>query len=95
MKAKNIVITEADYGRLQRLMNRLGIVVVSTLRTLTHLSKNWRRSTIMPATDVPDDVVTTNSRVPVKDLNSRREFTYRIAFPWNCTDQRAVTGDLA
>ena len=42
MKAKNIVITESDYGRLQRLMNRLGIVVVSTLRTLTHLSKNWR-----------------------------------------------------
>ena len=81
MKAKNIVITEADYGRLQRLVESSRLFRPRDAEHLDALEQELERATIVKAGDVPHDLVTMNSRVRVKDLNSGHEFTYQIVFP--------------
>ncbi len=81
MIAKNIVITEADYGRLQRLIESSRQFRQRDAEHLDALEQELERATIAKATDVPHEVVTMNSRVRVRDLDSGREFIYQIVFP--------------
>ena len=81
MKAKNIVITEADYVRLQRLVESSRVFRQRDAKHLDDLEQELQRAAIMKAGEVPSDVVTMNSRVKVKDLNSGRITTYQIVFP--------------
>jgi regulator of nucleoside diphosphate kinase len=81
MKAENIVITEADYMRLQRLVASSRLFGQRDAKHLDDLAQELERAAIMKAGEVPSDVVTMNSRVKVKDLNSGRITTYQIVFP--------------
>ena len=81
MKVKNIVITEADYVRLQRLFESSRVFRQRDAKHLDDLEQELERAAIMRAGEVPSDVVTMNSRVKVKDLNSGRISTYQIVFP--------------
>jgi len=81
VKAKNIVITEADYVRLQRLVESSRVFRQRDAKHLDDLEQELERAAIMKAGEVPSDVVTMNSRVKVKDLNSGRITTYQIVFP--------------
>ena len=83
MKAKNIVVTEADYGRLQRLIESSRQFRKRDVEHIDDLEQELERATMVEAGQVPHDVVTMNSRVRVKDLNSGRETTYQIVFPGN------------
>ena len=81
MKTKNIVITEADYVRLQRFVDSSRVFRQRDAKHLDDLEQELERAAIMKAGEVPSDVVTMNSRVKVKDLNSGRVTTYQIVFP--------------
>jgi len=81
VKTKNIVITEADYVRLQRLVESSRVFRQRDAKHLDDLEQELERAAIMKAGEVPSDVVTMNSRVKVKDLNSGRITTYQIVFP--------------
>lgn len=81
MKTKNIVITEADYVRLQRLVESSRVFRPRDAKHLDDLEQELERAAIMKAGEVPSDVVTMNSRVKVKDLTSGRVTTYQIVFP--------------
>jgi regulator of nucleoside diphosphate kinase len=83
MKAKNIVVTEADYGRLQRLIESSRQFRKHDAEHLDDLEQELERATVVNAGEVPRDVVTMNSRVRIRDLNSGREVTYQIVFPGN------------
>ncbi len=48
---------------------------------LNDLEQELERAAIMKAGEISSDVVTMNSRVKVKDLNSGRVMTYQIVFP--------------
>jgi len=81
VKTKNIVITEADYVRLQRLVESSRVFRQRDAKHLDDLEQELERAAIMKAGEVPSDVVTMNSRVKVKDLESGRVTTYQIVFP--------------
>jgi len=81
VKTKNIVITEADYMRLQRLVESSRVFRQRDAKHLDDLEQELERAAIMKAGEVPSDVVTMNSRVKVKDLESGRVTTYQIVFP--------------
>ena len=83
MKAKSIVITEADYERLQRLIESSRQFRPRDANHLYHLEQELNRATIVKAGEVPHNLITMNSRVRVKDLNSGSEATYQIVFPNN------------
>lgn len=81
MKSKNIVITETDHVRLQRLIESSRRFRPRDAEHLDALEEELRRASIAAPEEVPHDVVTMNSRVRVKDLNSGHEFVYQIVFP--------------
>jgi|SRR6185369_10011741 len=80
MTTKNIVITEADYGRLRALLQSAREFRLRDAEHLDDLEGELERATIATAT-VPRGIVTMNSRVRVRDLNTGRELTYEIVFP--------------
>jgi len=81
VKRKIIVITETDYARLQRLIESSRRYTQGDAERLDALQQELERATIAKAAEVPHDVVTMNSRVRVKDLDSGHVFTYQIVFP--------------
>lgn len=81
MRAKNIVITEADYARLRRLVESSRMFRQRDAKHLEDLEQELERAAVMKAGEVSSDVVTMNSRVRVKDLNNGRVTTYQIVFP--------------
>ena len=81
MKAKNVLITEVDYGRLQRLVESSSQFRKRDSEHLEGLQQELERAIVVTAGEMPQDVVTMNSRVRVKDLDSGRESTYQIVFP--------------
>ncbi len=81
MKTKNIVITEADYARLLRLIESSRRFRKRDTEHLDDLEQELERATIVKVGDIPKDVVTVNSRVRVKDLGTGRDMTYEIVFP--------------
>ncbi len=81
MKPKYIVITEGDYARLQRLIESSRRFRQRDAQHLADLEQELERAIVVRSGEVPHDVVTMNSRVRVRDLNSGHEHTYQIVFP--------------
>ncbi|MGE5111327.1 MAG: nucleoside diphosphate kinase regulator [Acidobacteriaceae bacterium] len=81
MTPKNIVITEADYGRLQRLIESSRRFRPRDTEHVDDLERELERAVVVRSGEIPSDVVTMNSRVRVQDLNSGHEFVYQIVFP--------------
>ena len=78
MELRNVVLTEADYGRLQQLIE-------STRRAAKenteYLEQGLEHATVVKSEEIPSDVMTMNSCARLKDLNSGHEFIYQIVFP--------------
>jgi len=78
---KNIIITEADHDRLTQLVEGSRHSRQRDLKHLDDLEHELESAVVVRSGEVPRDVVTMNSRVRVKDLNTGREITYQIVFP--------------
>jgi regulator of nucleoside diphosphate kinase len=81
VKTKNIVITDVDYERLRRLIESSRRFRQRDAEHLDDLEQELEQALVVRSGDVPHDVVTMNSRVRVRDLNSGLEFTYQVVFP--------------
>jgi regulator of nucleoside diphosphate kinase len=93
--AKNIVITEADYDRLRSLIDSSRQYRHRDAAHLEALEQELGRAKVLKAGDVARNVVTMNSRVRVKDLDTGRETTYQIVFPGNADVARNRISVLA
>jgi regulator of nucleoside diphosphate kinase len=79
VKTHNIVLAEADYVRLRHLIESSTHFGQRDAEHLDELEQELERAIVVG--EIPNDVVTMNSRVRVKDMNSGREATYEIVFP--------------
>jgi regulator of nucleoside diphosphate kinase len=77
----NIVLTESDYARLRSLIDSSRRLQQCDRERIDELERELDRATVVKSSKVPAHVVTMNSRVRMKDLNSGREFTYQIVLP--------------
>ena len=80
MPIKNIVITETDYVRLRSLIVSSRHYRPHDALHLNDLEHELDRA-VIAGPIAPRGVVTMNSRVRVRDLNSGHEFAYQIVFP--------------
>lgn len=80
MARESIVITREDKKRLLRVMPRLGTEYVDR-EDLVLLGEELDRAVEVEPDDVPDDVVTLNSTVRVRDLESGSSMDYTIVMP--------------
>jgi regulator of nucleoside diphosphate kinase len=94
MNGKSLVITEADFDRLNGLVaSRQGRVVYGSLAE--HLRYELGRGKVVPPTRVSKDLVTMNSRVRIRDIKSDHPETYTLVFPHEANISTGLLSVLA
>jgi regulator of nucleoside diphosphate kinase len=78
---REIYLTEFDKKRLTELVQVAAEFGSQDREYLVVLEGELDRSKVVHSKDVPNDVVTMNSKVRVRDLDSRKEMTYSLVFP--------------
>jgi regulator of nucleoside diphosphate kinase len=81
MKHRKIIITDEDYRRLETLLGSNSARLISGDDRLAELQGELKRARLMSPADVPDDVVTMNSTVVLRDLDTQDLETYTLVYP--------------
>jgi len=81
MQPRRIFITEYDKERLEKILPATPDSTNRNRQDLRNLAKELARAKIVPPERIPPDVVTMNSRVILRDLDSNETITYTLVFP--------------
>ncbi|ABB32825.1 GreA/GreB family elongation factor [Geobacter metallireducens RCH3] len=76
-----IYITEFDQSRLEELLDQVNTEDSRDSKHLRELEDELLRAEVVEPQDIPADVITMNSRVCLKDLDSGEELHYTLVFP--------------
>jgi regulator of nucleoside diphosphate kinase len=78
---RNIHITEFDLMRLRSLIVEARYSNYRGTPYLENLVKELDRAIVVPSKEVPPDVITMNSQVRLRDLDTDEEMIYTLVFP--------------
>jgi regulator of nucleoside diphosphate kinase len=81
MARRRIVITEVDYERLEALLASEFAAAIGSCQYLDDLRAELDRAEIVRPEDVPRNVVTMNSTVVLRDVDTKEKETYTLVFP--------------
>ena len=81
MSVRQIWITTFDLERLSSLIDGVRATGSQKKAYLDQLEKELERAKVVAPEKIPDDVITMNSTVSVRDLESGEETTYTLVFP--------------
>jgi regulator of nucleoside diphosphate kinase len=81
MSKRKIILTDADHARLESLLASEFAKVVSPVESLEDLRSELKHAEIVSPTRVPRNVVTMNSTVVLRDLDTQGKETYRLVYP--------------
>lgn len=81
MAVRNILITDEDRRRLGTLIERAATVGLVDRRYIDDLQQELERAGVVAPDEMPDDVITMNSMVRLKDLDSGEIETYTLVYP--------------
>lgn len=81
MKKRRLIISEDDKKRLSALIERSRLNSQFTGDYLMALEAELAKASVVPAGKVPSDVVTMNSVVRMRDLDSGEIEEYELAYP--------------
>lgn len=81
MAAKQIYITDSDIRRLKDLVKVTREFKREEEKYLKELEGELDRAKIVKSEDVPEGVITMNSKILLKNLDSNEEFIYWLVFP--------------
>ena len=95
MLAREIVVTAFDQNRLRSLLDGFRRWNARDRAHVDHLEAELDRAEIVLPVDVPVDVVTMNSEVAVRDLDSNEEMTFAVVFPSDADINRQRISILA
>ena len=90
-----IVVTEFDQNRLRNLLEGVRRWNARDRAHVDHLEAELDRADVVPSGDVPFDVVTMNSEVAVRDMDSNEEITFAVVFPSDADVNRQRISILA
>ena len=81
MTAKKIYVTDKDLARLLELLKTTIPASDSGKKDLKKLKQELDRAEIRESASIPPDVVTMNSKVQLTDLDSGKEYEWRLVYP--------------
>lgn len=81
MKKRKLYITDSDMRRLRKLLEGSHNWNQKDREYLEDLEDELDRAVIVSSRKVPPDIVTMNTRMRVKDLDSGKEMTIQLVFP--------------
>ena len=82
MVERQIYITESDMERLQELLTTPLKFGAMDKAHLKELEEALLRAKIVPTEAIPPDVITMNSKVRLRHLDSDEELVYTLVFPY-------------
>jgi len=83
MSEKLIYITDNDMKRLKELIMVAREFGEEDEKYLRELEGELAKSKIVKSQDIPNNVITMNSKVRLQDINTQEENIYRLVFPDN------------
>jgi regulator of nucleoside diphosphate kinase len=81
MKNRTIILSDADYKRLQALIESSQHNTSVREDYPDALEGELRRARVVPQSEVPPDVITMNSVVHLRDLDSGEKEMYELVYP--------------
>jgi regulator of nucleoside diphosphate kinase len=81
MEKRMIYITKLDMERLKERLLESDAVPERDRQNLVELEQELLQAEIVSQRDIPGDVITMNSSVRLKDLDTKKELTYTLVFP--------------
>jgi regulator of nucleoside diphosphate kinase len=78
---KQIYVTDSDMQRIQTLLRDNQLERREDVGDLGRLEYELDRAVVVPTTQVPEDVVTMNSRVKLRDLDSGDAVVFSLVYP--------------
>jgi regulator of nucleoside diphosphate kinase len=109
MPSETIFITASDMARLRQMTEarylahvaqQPGVHIVNEagrLEALLRLEAELDRAEVVEPDEIPDDVITMNSHVRLRDVDTGQEMSYRLVFPaqaWGKPDALSVLSPL-
>lgn len=95
MAKRRIYITDFDKKRLEELIAVADEFGGQERKDLAALSAELARAEVVPSKEVPPDVVTMNSKVVLRDIDTSEETTYTLVFPRNADVDAGAISILA
>ena len=83
MKEKIIYITDSDMRRLRELIKTAREFHTEDEIYLKELEKELGRSKVVASKKIPKDIITMDTKVCIKDLDTNKEEVYWLVFPTN------------
>ncbi len=83
-----IIISESDAEKLDEL---LAAVSQKEFPGTANLEQELDRASIVPSSQIPENVVTMNSRVRFKDIHSAKSFILTLVYPKDAGQQETVS----
>jgi len=93
--AENILITEHDKERLEQLLTDPAEVLEGDWRYAATLAEELEGAHVVTPDSTPGDLVTMNSTVRVRDLETEEESVYTLAYPHQADATRGRISVLA
>lgn len=86
-----IYITEGDFEKLHRLVEGRRSRISTDRENLDRLEQELDRAEIVDAASIPRDVVTMNSEVRLRDLDSGEVKVYRLVYPTQFRTENSIS----
>jgi len=81
VEKRTIYITELDMERLTKRLLESRAIPERDQGNLSRLEQELMSAEVVPADKIPHDVITMNSTVRLKDLETNTELTYTLVYP--------------
>ena len=81
MKAKDIYITKHDLQRLRKLLNDISKEVYGKESSIQELTNEMNRAHVVSPKEIPENVITMNSRVFLREVESGKDMKLWLVFP--------------
>jgi len=95
MKGRDIWVTDFDLERLRKLLEGTRLWSSRDREHLEQLDEELARAHIVSATDIPPEVVTMNTRLQLRDLDSGKDMVFTLVFPSDADAERSKVSVLA
>lgn len=79
--SRQIFITVVDKERLEKLINEAKEFQPGSKEYLRNLERELNRARVVPSEKIPHNVITMNSKVSLKDLESDEKMIYTLVYP--------------
>jgi regulator of nucleoside diphosphate kinase len=95
MTKRSIHITDFDMERLRKLLEGTKHWNLKDRQYLEHLEEELDRAVLVPSKKIPANVVTMNTHMRVKDLDTDKEMSVQLVFPSEADFERGKISILA